>query len=506
MSYITSPPHARRSRWRPEALHATHMTAEPKPMLAVCYYGEFDPFSGSVDRRYACLDDVVHVLAMLCLLYDVVIVPPGALLEHPLGLPAFERLAPFVREGMLGTTASPPDPGPRTYMKERLQRRVEGRLHRRSGSLKPSGVIELQNRLSDILPAQWTITRDVARQISGCAEHIRRFCETTAGTMAAARQVLAMMHATSQQRGTPLQRDELLARLAVLRGEVPPHELSIMAFAIQASYFSFGSRGHVPEGADIPDRACTLFPGRFAHLLQRHATHMPGLELPPYDRSAAPAMVRARMRRLGLDLDAITGLPPRALLEIAGDDGFATDDVMQLLLELDLLRGAITSGPCGAWSAVGQAKKRRQESLENRVHVEKNRVNHALAPSGLMIDLANNGKWRLVDVRGERVVPRIEGTVWNHAPPRPPEPAPPGLSPNQQRIWRALLAAFPHYLSTHALAATLESGGCTPARVAAVVHKLGGVLDRSGAPMRLARTQPGLYRLRMARPVGGDTK
>lgn len=187
------------------------MTGERKPRLAVYYYGEFDPFSGGVDRRYECLDDVVRVLAMLCLLYDVVIVPPGALLEHPLGLPAFERLGPLVREGMLGTSASPSAPGPRIYMKERLQHRVEGRIHRRSGPLKPSGVIELQDRLSEILPAQWTITRDVARQISGCADHIRQLCETTAGTMTTARKVLAMMHATSEQRGTPLP-----ARLAPL--------------------------------------------------------------------------------------------------------------------------------------------------------------------------------------------------------------------------------------------------------------------------------------------------
>ncbi|WP_157906981.1 hypothetical protein [Sorangium cellulosum] len=142
------------------------MTAqELTNMLTVCYYGEFDPFSGSVDRRCECIDDVVRVLAMLCLLHDVVIVPPGALLDHPLGLPAFERLAPFVRAGVLGTTASPSEPGPRTYMKERVRRRVDGRLDRRGGSLKSSDVIELQSRLSDILPAQWTITGDAARQV-----------------------------------------------------------------------------------------------------------------------------------------------------------------------------------------------------------------------------------------------------------------------------------------------------------------------------------------------------
>lgn len=103
-------------------------------MLTVCYYGEFDPFSGSVDQHDESLDDVVRVLAMLCLLYDVVIVPPGALLEHVLGLPAFERLAPFVRAGCLGTTAAPSEPGPRVYMVERVRRLVEARSGRQAGS------------------------------------------------------------------------------------------------------------------------------------------------------------------------------------------------------------------------------------------------------------------------------------------------------------------------------------------------------------------------------------
>ncbi|XXT16074.1 hypothetical protein WME94_38175 [Sorangium sp. So ce429] len=224
-------------------------------MLTVCCYGEFDPFSGSIGRRHEYLDDVARVLAMLCLLYDVVIVPPGALLEHPLGLPAFERLAPFVREGLLGTTASPSEPGPRIYMKERLRSRADGRLDRRRGSLKSSDVIDLQARLSDILPARWTITRDVARQVSGCANHIRRFCETTAGTMAAATKLLALMHATSQERGTPLVRDELLGRLAVLRGDVAPHELSIMAIAPRPPWSGRACSG---SGSSAPaDTACS---------------------------------------------------------------------------------------------------------------------------------------------------------------------------------------------------------------------------------------------------------
>ncbi|KYG01458.1 hypothetical protein BE21_06080 [Sorangium cellulosum] len=498
-------------------------------MLTVCYYGEFDPFSGSVDRRYECIDDVVGVLAMLCLLHDVVIVPPGALLDHPLGLPAFERLAPLARAGVLGTTASPSEPGPRTYMKERVRRRVDGRLDRRGGSLKSSDVVELQSRLSDILPAQWTITRDVARQVSGSAEHVRRFCETTAATMTAARTLLALMDATNQRRGTPLERNELLGHLAALRGDVSPHELSVLAMAVQAAYFTFGARGHLPEGAEIQERSCTLFPGAFARLLHRRAANLRALGSPPYDRSAAPVLVRARMRRLGLDLDTITRLPPQALLEIArspewapirtvlraqalpedlvtavrdtfersrdfrdklcrasdlltaagyrpvptvlpgpwqlaaqavlgwspdvrqsahrqqaildlrtltirggqegtevqlsrtiahllailaiaGDDGLALGDVKQLLLELDLLRGATATSPCVAWRPVGHAGTRRRESLENRVHVEKNRANRALAHAGLVIAVSDSGKWRLLDARGEGVLLRIHGT------------------------------------------------------------------------------------------------
>ena len=104
------------------------------------------------------LERLIRDLKLLCLLYDVVILPTGNLLEHGLALPAFEALAPFVRAGRLGASEDVSAPGPRLYIEERAAAYAENHSSRdRSGALRRprSGCREAEMRLD--LEQFWVI-------------------------------------------------------------------------------------------------------------------------------------------------------------------------------------------------------------------------------------------------------------------------------------------------------------------------------------------------------------
>ncbi|CAN95864.1 hypothetical protein predicted by Glimmer/Critica [Sorangium cellulosum So ce56] len=65
-----------------------------------------------------------------------------------------------------------------------------------------------------------------------------------------------------------------------------------MTTAVQAAYFTFGARGHLPEGTEIQERSCTLFPGAFARLLHRRAANLPALDSSPRASPPFPRLPR----------------------------------------------------------------------------------------------------------------------------------------------------------------------------------------------------------------------
>ena len=159
--------------------------------MRVTYYGELDPFSGSVAQGQADLVRAVDDLQLALLFSDVVIVPPGNLLEHALTLPAFEARAPFVAAGRLTTTTDPSSSGPHALIDERVDVYLEERARGstttpmlgRPPKAKPltirrhRSIEEVRGRWHAVLPASWTLARDVGTQITGFAERLQRFCE-----------------------------------------------------------------------------------------------------------------------------------------------------------------------------------------------------------------------------------------------------------------------------------------------------------------------------------------
>lgn len=161
--------------------------------MMLSYYGELDPLSGIVDEGPESLDAVIRELALLCLLYDAVVVPPENFLAHPLALPAFESLSPFVTAGRLTSSHEPAGPDIPSFIANAAARREDacrkgGRARRdrpslsrppgrgRSAGPSPRGVDEVVGRWRALLPERWPILRDVAGQIGGFSDCLERFC------------------------------------------------------------------------------------------------------------------------------------------------------------------------------------------------------------------------------------------------------------------------------------------------------------------------------------------
>jgi hypothetical protein len=270
--------------------------------MKLCYYGELDPFSGISDDGPASFATVLAELKLLCLLDDAVVVPPANLVQHPLALPVFEALAPFVRAGRLTTSTAPSSPGPHAYIAECAALHGEARVPGRTGqrpapprrprtTRRQRAVTELTDRWCSLLPDRWFLKRDIAAQIVGATDRVRQFCGGPGISPEAARRILRFIDAHEPG---GVRRETFLAWLAALRAEVSPRDLSAAALVIQAAYFSMGATAH----------ECALFPGRFARLARGRAAVLSPGAMPPYDWRAEPADVAARMRRLGLDLGA----------------------------------------------------------------------------------------------------------------------------------------------------------------------------------------------------------
>jgi hypothetical protein len=288
--------------------------------MQLCYYGELDPFTGIAAGGPAGCNAVIAELKLLCLLYDVIVVPPGNLLEHPYALPAFEALAPFVQAGRLTTSDAPSTAGPHAWFAARAALYAEARAGRGRGAevkpLRPRSlglrrrveIQELLDRWMRLLPERWTVTRDVTSQVAGFSERLRRFCLGRSISKEAGGRILGALDEREQAGGPGLHRTTFLALLAALRAEASPRDLSALAVVGQAAYFGMGASGHT---------ACTLFPGRFAAVLDGYAELVPPGTQPPYDAAAHPSLVSRRARELGVDLGELLALDALRLFEMA---------------------------------------------------------------------------------------------------------------------------------------------------------------------------------------------
>lgn len=287
--------------------------------MRICYYGELDPYVGTVPQVRPALARVVRDLSVLCLFYDLVIVPPGTLFSHGLLLPAFVQLAPFVRAGRLGTTADPAGGSPREYVAQRAEGELAKLGSRRRSSTVASWrrreIGEVVARYRDLLPDDWPLTRSVGWQVEHFDERIIKYAEERVERDRLAPRLLEVIDRGRQKGRSAPDRNVMYAYLGRLRGTVPPEESARYARFAQAAYFHMGAAVH--ETHDGGEVRSELFPTAFL----RGAGGLGPLPELPWELPVAwrmrPDLVAARMRRAGLDLDQILSLPVDALFKLA---------------------------------------------------------------------------------------------------------------------------------------------------------------------------------------------
>jgi len=298
--------------------------------MCICYFGEMDSYTGSVRASRELLPGLIARLKMMCALHDFVIVAPGNLVEHALALPLFEALGPLVRAGRLGTSGPKTEGGPLGYVLQRAERaqtgfatvlskRAPGRAEQRIAELT-----EVKDRWASILPAAWSLERDVSQVVDSYVGRIQHQLEALSHSpnpLAAQHLLVALDRARCADRISP-DRNYLLAQAAELRGLVRPVDLHLALTVIQATYFEQGTSARLkhPVGADTESAAqFVLYPGAFAAQLRRsRSTFNDSLQI-PVDWNLRPKALEQRLRAFGISHRMLTELSPKEILELSGD-------------------------------------------------------------------------------------------------------------------------------------------------------------------------------------------
>jgi hypothetical protein len=292
---------------------AIHALSNIAPEIG--FYGEFDPFGGGVSCRLEDFPRLLRELSLFLLVKDIVIFSPGCMLDHTLTLLACEALAPFTRMGRLTTTASPIVPTPTALIDQRAAEYLEilgtrshkqSRPHPTTTQLRRKEVLSIVDRWHAILPSSWRITRDEVAQVERFATAILNF-SMYAARPSQAMKALRRIVEDSLSAGHPVNRPEILNRVAVLRPLMPRSELAQTVLAVQSLYFKFGVESH--EG-------CSLYPGSFARFTERYRGGPQSWQLPTIDWNAEPAHIEARLGQIGIDVTALLNLPVEELARV----------------------------------------------------------------------------------------------------------------------------------------------------------------------------------------------
>jgi hypothetical protein len=242
---------------------------------SVCLYSELEPYSGSISHNPSDLPRLIRHLIYACLFYDVVVVHRRNVLEHPLTLPAFEILKPFVERGQLWTSANEFDHSPKNYIKEKAQKFKD--FFNRDVK-KISAVNEIEERWLDIIPAEWKIHRNANDQANWVLKNINDYLYKYKNK----KLLFPLLDAVQNMQD--FDKEQTLAILGNLRCKVDLVDLSEIANLIQTQFIRAGAKYN---------HDAVIYPGNLY-------------------------LVKERIKRMGLNLDRlINNLSVSSLFEIA---------------------------------------------------------------------------------------------------------------------------------------------------------------------------------------------
>ncbi|WP_069471218.1 hypothetical protein [Candidatus Marithrix sp. Canyon 246] len=223
---------------------------------SVCLYSELEPYSGSISHNPSDLPRLIRHLIYACLFYDVVVVHRRNVLEHPLTLPAFEILKPFVQCGQLWTSANESDGSPENYLEQKTQELKD--FFNSDYVKKISAVDNIKDRWLDIIPAEWKITRNANDQANWVLKNINDYLYKYQNN----KSLFPLLDAVQNMQD--FNKEKTLAILANLRGKIYPADLSEIANLIQTQF--------IRAGAKFNNNA-VIYPGNL-YLVKERIKHM----------------------------------------------------------------------------------------------------------------------------------------------------------------------------------------------------------------------------------------
>lgn len=388
--------------------------------MEAVYYGELDALFGSVPPDPVALPWLVGDLEMLLEEFERVIVPRHALLEHPLTLPAFEVLAPYVAAGRLGTWGVAGGPGPYAFLEQRAWswanvwfpplsvRRKAGR-----GRWRREELADVLGRWRAVLPAHWVAVRSGPLCWAQCGARLReQAVDALAGAARRGAALRALHEAVPPGRSFGGRAHLLASLVRVGRRRAFPAWTEVLGAAYEAwleglleglgTVLRFPGRmarrmrgrsggrrvawrlaarsRRVGAVADRAAPARTLLPSPWSLLVRAEAGTAASAEA-PVGADVGSAQAGAGPVRLSPLAGRLV-----SLLVAAGPVGVAVDEVEALLRELDVADGvrslpAVLDGP--------------QAGARDRVDVALHRLNGALAKVRWRV-VGARGRWRLV--------------------------------------------------------------------------------------------------------------
>ena len=205
--------------------------------MSVCLYSKLEPYSGSISHNPSDFPRLIWDLKFACLFYDVVVVHRRNILEHPLTLPAFERLALFVKCGQLWTSANEYDGSPENYLGQKTQKSKD--FFNRGYVKKISAVDKNEERWLHIIPDEWRIRRNANQQAAWVLKNI----DDSLSKYKDNKFLYPLLDVVQRMRSdNDFNKEKTLAILGNLRGKLYPADLSEIANLIQTQFIRAGAK------------------------------------------------------------------------------------------------------------------------------------------------------------------------------------------------------------------------------------------------------------------------
>jgi hypothetical protein len=266
---------------------------------SVCLYSELEPYSGSISHNPSDLPRLIWDLKFACLFYDVVVLHRRNILEHPLALPAFEKLKPFVQSGQLWISANDFDNSPEDYLLQKVEQLED--FFGRGYIKKINAVKKISDRWLRVIPAEWKIRRCASTQTASVLQNIDSYLSKFKDKKC--RQAHPLLDLVQDMRAdNNFDKELALAKVGMLRGILHPTDLSEIATLIQAEF--------IRAGANFNNDA-VIYPGKSVQCLTN-----PNFESLPFAHLTL-RRIKERINSVGLDLNKFIDLPVEYLFDIA---------------------------------------------------------------------------------------------------------------------------------------------------------------------------------------------